>query len=921
LPAEVDFVDLARKDAAGRAPTIDDRDTPRAMSLRLSAALLTLTAAGCGGSSAPPARPTDPVAAPAAAVAAPTPPDLRLPAGVRPVRYQATLELDPAAQDFGGVIAIDVSVDAATDLFWLNADGLTIESAEIEAAGARTPLVAWTAPRDFLALRAPAPIAAGSARLHLRYRGRIRPDEKGGMALFADGGERYLVTHFEPDDARRVFPSFDEPGHKVPWQLTLRVPAANEALTNTEVVSSTVDGGWKVVTFAPTRPLPSYLICIAVGPFEAVPAGTMKTGHPIRIVTPKGRTAGAAFAASAVGELQALLEAYTGIPYPYGKMDHIAYPGPGGAMEHVGLITYGETALLMPAVEQSARREYGIASIATHELAHQWFGNLVTPAWWDDIWLNESFASWADNRFLRAWRPGWGVDQAEAWERHYALGSDSVSSARKIHQPVASRHDVVNAFDNITYGKGAAVLGMIEHWLGEDVFQKVVRTHLGRHRDATATYADFAKTLGEIAGPDAPGVLASFVDQAGAPRLEVALRCERGTAPALTVAQSRFTPLGAAALEGRWDMPVCVRWSQRGKAGKTCRLVKAATEVIPLEGATGCPDWVLPNAGGRGYYRTVPRGDLLLRLTRHLAALDDRERIALAGDAEALVEAGELAVGAALDLAAALATRSDRASVTAAIMLAYAVDDHVAAADRPAWQAWVRRHLGAPARALGLTPRPRDSRDQRMLRASLVKLVGTAGADATIAAEARTLAVRWIADPAAIDGELVDSVLGVAAANGDRALWDALVEATRATSSMRTRSRLLGVLAQFRDPALVEATLALALDPGLPAHETISLVGRVGGWAESAPLAYRFLRANWDALVARLPADAGAGLVWVGARTCDPALRADVAAFFDGRSTVRKGGPRTYAQALEAMDSCVAWKRANGPALSAYLAK
>jgi alanyl aminopeptidase len=910
---------------AGPIEAIADRDTPRLMSLRLSAVLLTLTAAGCGGSSAPPARPAEPVAAAApvgAPAAAPTPPDLRLPTGVRPVRYQATLELDPAAKDFGGVIAIDVSVDAATDLVWLNADGLTIESAEIEAGGARTALVAWTAPRDFVALRAPAPIAAGSARLHLRYRGRIRPDEKGGMGLFADRGERYLVTHFEPDDARRVFPSFDEPGHKVPWQLTLRVPAANEALTNTEVVSSTVDGAWKVVTFAPTRPLPSYLICIAVGPFEAVPAGTMKTGHPIRIVTPRGRTEAAAFAASAVGELQALLEDYTGIPYPYGKMDHIAYPGPGGAMEHVGLITYGETALLMPAIEQSARREYGIASIATHELAHQWFGNLVTPAWWDDIWLNESFASWADHRIMSRWKPAWGIDQAQAWSRHYALGSDAAASARKIHQPAVSEHDIVNAFDSITYQKGAAVLTMMEHWLGEDVFQKVVRTHLGRHRDATATYADFATTLTEVAGADAAGVLASFVDQPGAPRLEVELRCERGKPPALAVGQSRFSMLGAATpREGRWDVPVCVRWGKGGATGRSCRLVKAAVETIALEGVTGCPDWVMPNAGGRGYYRTVPRGDLLPRLTRHLGALDDGERIALASDAQALVGSGDLAIGAALDLAAALARRSDRASLSAALQLAYVADDRVVAADQRAWQGWVRRHLGGPARALGLAAKKGDGRDQRLVRPSLIKLVGTAGADPALAAEARALAVRWIADPSAIEGDMVESVLGVAAATGDRALWDQLVAATRATTSMRERSRLLGVLGQFRDPALVQATLALTLDPALPAHETIGLVSRVGGWAASAPLAYQFLRANWDALIARLPADAGAWLVWVGARTCDAALRADVAAFFDGRSTVRPGGPRTYAQALEAMDSCVAWTKANGAALSAYLAR
>jgi alanyl aminopeptidase len=890
--------------------------------LRPSAVLLVL-AAGCG-SSAPPSRPvaTPPVAAapaPDASVAAPTPPALRLPAGVRPTRYRATLELDPAAADFGGVIAIDVVLDAATDLVWLNADGLTIESAEVEVAGVRAPLAAWTAPRNFLALRAPAPIAAGPARLHVRYRGRVRADDKMGMGLYVDGGERYLVTHFEPEDARRVFPSFDEPGFKVPWQVTLRVPATTMALTNSEEVATTTEGAWKVVEFAPTRPLPSYLICIAVGPFEAVPAGIMKAEHPIRVVTPKGRTPGAPFAVAAVGPLQALLEDYTGIAYPYGKMDHIAYPGPGGAMEHVGLITYGETALLMAPHEASARRERAIASVVTHELAHQWFGNLVTPAWWDDIWLNESFASWADNRFLRAWQPTWGIDQIEAWERDGALMSDSVPSARKIHEPIANAHDIANAFDNITYGKGGAVLLMIEHWLGEDVFQKVVRSHLGKHQGGTATYADFAATLGAVAGPDAPGVLASFVDQAGAPRLEVELRCDRGQPPALAVAQSRFAPLGTARRDGRWDIPVCVRWGKGRATGRSCRLVKGAAETIALEGVTGCPDWVMPNAGGRGYYRAVLRGDLLPRLIRHVGALDDSERIALATDAEALVAAGDLPVGAALDLAATLARRSDRASLTAASALVGAIDASVAAADRAAWQAWVRRHLGGPARALGLAPRTADSRDQRQLRSVLLKSVGTVGGDAAIAAEARTLALRWLADPAAIDGELVDSVLGIAAASGDRALWDAVLAAARATASIRERSRLLGVLAQFRDPALVQATLALSLDTQLPAHETIRVVSGVAAYRPSAPAAFAFLRERWDALVARLPVDSGAGLVLVGTRTCDPALRGEVATFFDGRTTTRKGGPRTYAQALESMDACIAWSKANGAALSAYL--
>jgi cytosol alanyl aminopeptidase len=895
------------------------------MQLRLS--LVLALAAGCAGAprTQPPSAPEpSPLPAPViAATPAPlVPPALRLPDTVRPLRYRAALTIDTTATTFAGEVAIDIDVRVASDVVWLHAHDLTLESAVLERGDSRVPLVAAYAPNDFLALRAAAPIAPGAARVVLQYRGRVRPDEKGGVSLFADGEQRYVVTHFEPRDARRAFPCFDEPGFKVPWQLSLRVRPGQLAFSNTAEIGSRDDGEWKVVDFAETAPLPSYLIAFAVGPFEVVDAGRTAAGTPLRIVVPAGRAPAASYAKGIVGRLQEVLEAYTGIPYPYGKMDHLAYPGYGGAMEHVGMVTYGETALLIPELERGVKREEVVASIAAHELAHQWFGNIVTPAWWDDLWLNESFASWAEQIALAGVAPEWNVPAMQAWARHGALAADAVASARKIHNPADSYDDVVNAFDSITYAKGSAVLTMIEHWLGTERFRTVIRNHLNAHRDGTATYADFASALAGVSGDQARAVLDSFVDQPGAPRLEMAVRCERGRTPEVALAQSRFARLGARTpREGRWSIPVCVRWGAGGATGRACTLLSEAAGTLVLDGARSCPDWVAPNAGGRGYYRAALDVPALARLTRHLGALDAAETIALASDVEALVGSGDAPVAAALDLVAALARRRDRASLEAAMALLLPLDSAVVDADRPRWRAWVAAQFARAYRRLGMTPRRGESRDVAMARVQVIKAMGQVAADRKVLAQARALAVRWLADPAAVPGELLDTVLVTASIHGDRELHARLVAAATATTSMKQRSRLLMYLGRFRDPALVEANLALALADTLPAHTTEVLVWRSGWSRATAGLGYQFLRARWDAFLGRLPRDAGAGLSFIGAATCDPDLRDEVELFFRERSAKRPGGPRLLAQSLEEMDACIAWDRANRDALSAYLAK
>src|SRR5512140_558637 len=442
-----------------------------------------------------PPGPTPPGSAPPV-VHAP-PPVLRLPDDAAPRRYRASLEIDPSATSFAGHIEIDVTIKHAVDAVWLNAHELDIARAVLRRDGRDLPLAVQAQPRNFVALAGAVP--GGDATLVLDYTGKQAYGRPQGLGRYVDAGDDYAVTHFEPNGARRVFPCFDEPSFKVPWQLTVTVPAGRTAFTNTAVTTrDALPDGRQRFAFAATRPLPSYLIAVAVGPYETVDAGRSRTGVPMRIVVPHGRGGDARIAAAEVGKILAALEDYTGIPYAYDKLDHIVVPGtPMGAMEHPGLITYGSRWLLIRDGEGATARQ-GQVSIVAHELAHQWFGNLVTNAWWDDLWLNEAFASWLGPRTIEAVHPAMDGATERVKARVDALAADVQPSARRIRQPIVDEADMRAAFDGITYAKGATVIAMFERWLGPDVFRTGARTYLAAHADGNATAADFLAALAKI---------------------------------------------------------------------------------------------------------------------------------------------------------------------------------------------------------------------------------------------------------------------------------------------------------------------------------------------------------------------------------------------------------------------------------------
>ncbi len=840
------------------------------------------------------------------------PPTLRLPDDAAPQRYRASLEIDPAATTFRGHIEIDVSIRRAGDVLWLNGQDLTIQRASLRRDGGETALQPDVLPRNFIALRGA--IAPGDATIVIDYTGKQDASLSNGMQKTPDGGDDYVVTHFEPIGARRVFPSFDEPAYKVPWQLELTVPAADAALTNTAIDSEqTLPDGRRRVKFKATRPLPSYLIAVAVGRFETVDAGTNRSGVPMRIVVPRARGGEAKYAAGEVGKVLAALEDYTGIPYPYDKLDHIVVPASsGGAMEHPGLVTYGARWLLIPDGESAAMRR-GHVGIVAHELAHQWFGDLVTTAWWDDLWLNEAFATWLAPKVIEAIHPEMDGALEPVQIRANALASDVLASARRIRQPITSDADMSAAFDGITYQKGATVIRMFEHWIGPDAFQRAARRYLHAHADKAAVASDFLAELDRETGKPIGAAMSTFLDQAGVPQIDMELRCEPNQPASLHLAQHRYVAAKTAAASGPlWQVPICVR--AEGETQPRCTLLAQQAGELAL--GAKCPAWIEPNVDGVGYYVPHLSADLTGKLTRDgWAQLSRGERLALAGDLAILVDGGQADLGVVLDLLPRLAGDDPYLVEQAAGRLA-GLSRLVADGQRGAFAQLVRELLASQGKRLGWEPRPSDSVADARLRARVMTLLADDGADATARDQAVALAKKWLADPKSLPESLWGSVLTSALRASPQEMFAALVERAGKERNRVAQRTIYGVLAQVRDRELYTRALALVLDGDLTA-EKISVLR---SWPDAFALqAARldFLRAHQDELVKRLPHDHRGALL---ASVCDASRRDDAAKYLAGLASLPEIGELVIKQVTESMDLCIARRAAHEPALARFLA-
>jgi len=856
------------------------------------------------------------MAADPGSVADATPPDLRIPSGARPLHYDVTLTVTPGGADVAGNAAIDIELDRPHPILWLNAVGLSIAEVGVDVTGTRARVVAN---RDqFLGVAFEPPLPAGRHRVTLGYRAPQNRNSSRGIFTLQDGDAWYTMTHFEPMAARQAFPCFDEPGFKVPWQLTLRVPRELVAVANTPVIAETaVDDKDKIVRFAVTEPLPSYLVAFAVGPWEIVNAATVgRRSTPMRLIAARGHASALAFGARAFPEIFNIEERWFGIDYPFAKLDHIAIPlAVRFAMENAGLITYGAPILLQPGAATPAFR-HTAASIGAHEMAHQWFGNLVTTAWWDDIWLNEAFATWFAEKMVDAWRPDYERGAQRVHERANAIEADRLASARRIREPIRARGDIFNAFDSITYQKGATVIGMFEAWVGEEPFRRGVRQYLDRHRYGSATVTDFLDALGAASGKPVAPAFATFLDQNGVPEVTVALACTKGGAH-LALAQRRYTAQEANATAQRWQIPVCARYASGDASRTACTLLAEREGSLDL--GSGCPAFVFANAGGRGYYVPAYSPGMLARLARHRGALTPSEYASVLYDLRPLVRAGAVSSAAAFDWIRAGARSSDRHVMLAAIELATFVrDELVPDESRQRFADFVRREFGPRARALGFVPRRGERDDDQLLRRSLLGFVGPE--DPALAAEARRLARAWIVDRNAIDAGLADAVLLVAARTGDATLLDAMQDEMRKTANRLDRRNLLIALFSFADPALARRGLSLLLDPQVDIRDAMTALGSAAARTPPTRVTHAFIAEHFDALAARVDADAPGGWSGYAETLCSAADRASVEAFWQPRIGIYATAERNLAQTLEAIDACTRLRERERGNVAALLA-
>jgi len=844
----------------------------------------------------------------------------RLPPLARPVRYALSLTLDPRREDYRGEVAIDVEVPAETRAIVLHARGLTISTGTVIVGERSFPAMTTTRRAvggreadEELVLLTLEPIPAGRARLVIPFTAPFAADLRGAFRVRV-GDDWYAFSDFEPTDARRAFPCFDEPSFKVPVEVSITAPTGMTALANMPERAHEDVADGVIHRFEATPPTPTYLVSFAAGPFDFYEGP--REPVPVRVVTVRGRSAlGRIGAETAAAHLRVLGD-YFGRAYPYPKLDLIAVPDfLPGAMENPGLITFRDTALLLDPVRASTRAKHYTYGIIAHELAHQWFGNLVTMAWWDELWLNEGFATWMATRVMNTWRPELGDRIEEVGSSTWARTSDSLESTRPIRMPVTTTSQAMEAFDAMAYNKGAAVLRMIESHIGEDTFRDGVRAYLNAHAWGNATAADLLTSLSAAAGRDLNPIATSFLDQAGVPLVEARLVCAPGAVPQVALRQSRFTGgRGADASQTRWSIPVCVRYPAGTSTRERCAVLSDVEHTEALELPAGqCPAWIHPNAGARGYYwHSLPA--LTLRALLAAPSLTTEEKLDALASLHALYDAGSLSVDVWLAAIERLAADRDPHVAERAIGQLGSIERQlVTEATRAGFRAWVSRLLGARARALGFTARPADNEATRDLRRVVLNTLGMFTDDPWVHQQAEAAAARYLADPASVDGDTAAIALPIASRHAGAARFEALRAAVDRAATPQDRALLFGAMLTFDDLALVRRTYALTLTDLVRAQDLRVLFGRVGASPAHAALLLDWARENFPALQQKLGRHLRAligGLTW----RCDEASIAAGETFLREATAGMEGVDRGLRQAGEFARRCVAIRARDGAA-------
>jgi puromycin-sensitive aminopeptidase len=777
----------------------------------------------------------------------------RLPRTITPEHYDLVLTPDLDSATFTGTVAITLTAERDSDEVVLNAADLTIDDVRLITAGGATLAGRAQVADQRAVLHFDGGVPAGSGHvLHLRFTG-VLNDKLHGFyrSSFVDdeGSEQVIATtQFEPTDARRAFPCWDEPDFKATFAVTLVVPAALTAISNGGVVSEEpAEGGRRTVRFATTMKMSTYLLAFVVGPFELTEP-TDVDGVPLRIATPPGRAALTPFAVEAGAHALHFLAEYFDLPYPHDKIDHVAIPDFAfGAMENLGCVTYRETALLIDTATASQVEQQRVASVVAHETAHMWFGDLVTMKWWNGIWLNEAFATFMELATTEAFRPDWDVWTTFGMGKAEALSVDGLRATRPVEFEVGRPEDAEAMFDVLTYQKGGAVLRMLEQYLTPEVFRQGIAGYLDEHRYGNTETADLWTALEKASGAPVRQTMDSWILQGGYPLVRVAPGADDHC---VVLSQERFLYSGDGAGE-RWVVPVNLRASVAGATvARKILLDEEATE-IRFDGPV---DWVLVNEGAWGFYRVVYDTTLLDALIPTLGAgTTALERMALVGDTWAQVLAGRAELAQLVTLLEALGDEEDPDVWAAMLAPLRTLDLVVAEQDRPALQAFVRRLVTPAFARVGWDPVPGEPGRRAILRSRLVLALGVLGADPGVGAEAVRRFVSHRGGDGGLSPDVMTAAVNVAVAAGGAAEWEAVLDLFTSTGNPQERIRYLMALTSTDDLGLLARLLDASLTPTVRSQDASSVIAGVLGSRAGGALAWSWLTERWGEVGDRLP--------------------------------------------------------------------
>jgi alanyl aminopeptidase len=735
------------------------------------------------------------------------PDTLRLDRKVIPVLQTVRLHLDPSRPDYSGSVEITLAVHAETSAFRMHAKDLKIRDLRLGDAKGDIPTRWAMRPDGILQISPKRPLTPGFGELRIRFQGNFG---KNGLGLYRSEseGKTYLATQFEPSYARSAFPCWDEPGFKNPFRMVLTVPSDLACFSNEPVETIKAEGKMKTAVFMESRPLPVYAVAFAIGPFDTVPIPSLSV--PGNVIVPAGRSSFAAEAVRRTPPLLAALEKWFG-PYPYRKLDLIAVPDMGGAMENPGLVTFDPNTLLMDPDGSTLDQRLSCSGVIAHELAHMWFGDLVTAAWWDDIWLNESFATWigpevTDRVFPEFREFAWTIQG-----RHGVMASDALPSITAIRRTVRADDNPWQVFDELSYTKGGAVLGMVESWAGREYFQEGLADYLQSHRHMSADAAALWKSLSRSTGGDVDAMIASFVDQPGLPLVRAGVLADGR----VCLSQTRFMNAGFEAPAQTWRIPITWKCSDGLKPALMKRVLQNQADTVVVEGIAA-PAWILPNADERGYYRWIVPDSMLFRMSRDAAAIMNvRERIGFLGNASGLLDGGHLGGDAYLEILNHFASDPEPEVLQAVLAgLRKTGDLFTAGTVPPDFAAYVRRTLTPALERIGFSKQPGEAPAVAGLRSGMLTVLTGLGRDTSALRFCDSLTAAYLTNPSDVDPDLTDAALASSARDGDEILFRRVVSALESAASPDVRSRFMALLGSFRKKEI----LSLALDYGLQAN-------------------------------------------------------------------------------------------------------